>query len=98
MTSFAARTSFRFTRNAWGSLPLRSCLGRCSLFTRVFAHGGGFIGDFARAGLTGITPESSFPGGEALEWPMVVFHLSFAIITAALVIGSFAVFDAFQIL
>lgn len=29
---------------------------------------------------------------------MVVFHLSFAIITAALVIGSFAVFDAFQIL
>lgn len=51
--------------------------------------GGGFIGDFSRVGLTGITPDSLFPGGEALEWPMVVFHLSFAIITAALVIGSF---------
>ncbi len=52
--------------------------------------GGGFIGDFSRIGLTGITPDSRFPGGEALECPMVVFHLSFAIITAALVIGSFA--------
>ena len=51
--------------------------------------GGAYIGDFSRVGLTGITPESLFPGGEALEWPMVVFHLSFAIITAALVIGSF---------
>ena len=51
--------------------------------------GGGFIGDFSRVGLTGITADSLFPGGEALEWPMVVFHMSFAIITAALVIGSF---------
>ena len=52
--------------------------------------GGAYIGDLSRAGLTGITLDSMFPGGEALEWPMVVFHLSFAIITAALVIGSFA--------
>ncbi len=49
--------------------------------------GGSFIGDFSRVGLTGITADSLFPGGEALEWPMVVFHLSFAIITAELVIG-----------
>jgi ammonium transporter, Amt family len=52
--------------------------------------GGAFIGDLSRVGLTGITPESLFPGGEALEWPMVVFHLAFAMITAALVIGAFA--------
>ncbi len=52
--------------------------------------GGGYVGDLTRAGLTGILPDSVFPGGEAFEWPMVVFHLSFAMITAALVIGAFA--------
>lgn len=52
--------------------------------------GGAYIGDLSRAGLTGILADGLFPGGEALEWPMVVFHLSFAIITAALVIGAFA--------
>lgn len=52
--------------------------------------GGGYVGDFSRVGLTGILSDSVFPGGEAFEWPMVVFHLSFAMITAALVIGSFA--------
>ena len=52
--------------------------------------GGAYIGDLSRAGLTGIVADGLFPGGEALEWPMVVFHLSFAMITAALVIGSFA--------
>jgi ammonium transporter, Amt family len=52
--------------------------------------GGAYIGDLSRAGLTGIANDSMFVGGEALEWPMVVFHLTFAIITAALVIGSFA--------
>jgi ammonium transporter, Amt family len=52
--------------------------------------GGAYIGDLSRVGLTGIAADSLFPGGEALEWPMVVFHLSFAVITAALVIGSFA--------
>jgi ammonium transporter, Amt family len=52
--------------------------------------GGEFIGDLSRAGLTGIAPDSLFTGGEALEWPMVVFHLAFAMITAALVIGAFA--------
>ncbi len=52
--------------------------------------GGAYIGDLSRAGLTGIVADGLFPGGEALEWPMVVFHLSFAIITAALVIGAFA--------
>ena len=52
--------------------------------------GGAYIGDLSRAGLTGILADGLFPGGEALEWPMVVFHLSFAMITAALVIGAFA--------
>lgn len=52
--------------------------------------GGGYVGDLSRAGLTGILPTSMFAGGDVLEWPMVVFHLSFAVITAALVIGSFA--------
>lgn len=52
--------------------------------------GGAYIGDLSRAGLTGILASGLFPGGEALEWPMVVFHLSFAIVTAALVIGAFA--------
>ena len=52
--------------------------------------GGAYIGDLSRAGLTGILTDGLFPGGEALEWPMVVFHLSFAMITAALVIGAFA--------
>ena len=52
--------------------------------------GGGYIGDLSRAGLIGILPDSVFPGGEAFEWPMVVFHLAFAMVTAALVIGSFA--------
>ncbi len=52
--------------------------------------GGGYIGDFTRAGLTGILPTSLFAGGVVLGWPMVVFHLSFVIITTALVIGSFA--------
>ena len=52
--------------------------------------GGGYLGDLSRLGLTGIVADGLFPGGEALEWPMVVFHLSFAMITAALVIGAFA--------
>lgn len=52
--------------------------------------GGGYIGDLSRAGLTGILPTSMFAGGDVLEWPMVVFHLSFVIITTSLVIGSFA--------
>lgn len=52
--------------------------------------GGAYIGDLSRVGLTGILADGLFPGGEALEWPMVVFHLSFAMITAALVIGAFA--------
>ena len=52
--------------------------------------GGAYLGDFARLGLTGIGADSLFPGGDALEWPMVVFHLSFAVITSALVIGAFA--------
>ncbi len=52
--------------------------------------GGAYIGDLSRVGLTGISATSLFPGGEALEWPMVVFHMAFAIITASLVIGAFA--------
>lgn len=52
--------------------------------------GGGYLGDLSRAGLTGIVPTSLFAGGDVLEWPMVVFHLSFVIITTSLVIGSFA--------
>ena len=65
-------------------------VGDYQLFPRLFADRRVFIGDLSRVGLTGITPDSLFPRCEALEWPMVVFHLSFAIITAALVIGSFA--------
>lgn len=52
--------------------------------------GSGYIGDLSRAGLTGILADGLFPGGEALEWPMVVFHLAFAMMTTALVIGAFA--------
>jgi len=60
-------------------------------YSIAFSPGGsGYVGDLSRAGLTGILPGSMFAGGDVLEWPMVVFHLSFAIITAALVIGSFA--------
>jgi ammonium transporter, Amt family len=52
--------------------------------------GGAYIGDFSRVGLTGIDINGLFVTPEAFEWPMVVFHMSFAIITTALVIGAFA--------
>jgi ammonium transporter, Amt family len=51
--------------------------------------GGAYIGDFSRWALTGISENGLFVGGDILEWPMVVFHLSFAIITTSLVIGAF---------
>ena len=60
-------------------------------YSLAFDGGGAWIGSLAKAGLAGVGPDSLWPtsGGHAIpELAFVAFQMSFAAITAALVIGA----------
>ncbi|MCP4005706.1 MAG: ammonium transporter [bacterium] len=57
-------------------------------YSLAFSGDGAFIGDFAKAGLNGITTDSV--SGTIPEYVFVIFQAMFAIITPALMIGAFA--------
>lgn len=64
-------------------------------YSLAFSGGGSFIGDLAKAGLAGVTPESvvqnfATPPRNIPEYAFVMFQAMFAIITPALILGAIA--------
>ncbi len=57
-------------------------------YSIAFGEGNAFFGDFSKAGLVGITPDTL--SGTIPEYVFVMFQAMFAIITPALMIGAFA--------
>jgi Amt family ammonium transporter len=57
-------------------------------YSLAFSGGGSFFGNFDKAFLAGITPDTL--SGTIPEYVFVVFQMTFAVITPALIIGSFA--------
>jgi len=64
-------------------------------YSLAFSTGGSFIGDFAKAGLSGVTMDSvvanfATPPRNIPEYVFVMFQAMFAIITPALILGAIA--------
>ncbi|MCX5514036.1 ammonia channel protein [Kaistia algarum] len=57
-------------------------------YSLAFTDGGGFIGGLSKAFLAGITPDTL--SGTIPEYVFVVFQMTFAAITPALIVGAFA--------
>ncbi len=57
-------------------------------YSLAFGEGNAFIGDFSKALLSGITPQTLF--GTIPEYVFIMFQGMFAIITPALMLGAFA--------
>ena len=59
-------------------------------YTLAFSGTGSIVGDLAKLGLSGVTPESVWGTYGIPEYVFVMFQAMFAIITPALMIGAFA--------
>ncbi|PWR20630.1 ammonium transporter [Zavarzinia compransoris] len=71
-----------------GILCLVSILWVFYGYSLTFGEGNAYIGDFSKAFLKGVTPESI--SGTIPEYVFVLFQMTFACITPALIIGAFA--------
>jgi len=59
-------------------------------YSLAFSGTGSFVGDLAKLGLNGVTPDSLWQTYGIPEYVFVMFQAMFAIITPALMIGAFA--------
>ncbi len=59
-------------------------------YSLCFSGGvGGVIGDFGKAFLNGVTPDSMYTNGKIPEYVFIAYQMMFAIITPALITGAF---------
>ncbi len=59
-------------------------------YSLCFSGGaGGIIGDFGKAFLNGVTPDSMYTNGQIPEYVFIAYQMMFAIITPALITGAF---------
>lgn len=59
-------------------------------YSLCFSGGaGGIIGDFSKAFMNGITPDSMYSNGKIPEYVFIAYQMMFAIITPALITGAF---------
>jgi ammonium transporter len=59
-------------------------------YTLSFTDGGSFVGDFSKLFLAGVTSSSTAAGGYIPEYVFICFQMTFAMLTPALIVGSFA--------